>query len=132
MPHTEHNVRRLERLRRVGSLDEATSAAVDALVQDFAADAGGLENVSNRELALLEDAAMCRLIVHTAVGYAMKQGSLFTADGRLLPVLERSLLAYVNTTRLNLVAVGLRRSREKAIDDLDEHASALAASERTS
>ena len=106
-----HGVRSLQVQRQVGQFDADTEAAVTAIVLEYAQDSGGLERLSNRELALLRDAAICELIVSEAFGYARRCGSIFQKNGQLLPVLDRNLLAYANTKRLNLVAVGLRGDR---------------------
>jgi hypothetical protein len=90
-------------------LDAESEAAVCAKVNEYAADAGGLAHMSNREVSILRDAAICDLIVAEAFAYARRRGSIFRRDGQLIPILDRNLLAYMNSKRLALVALGLKR-----------------------
>jgi len=115
----EHGTRRRDAARRSGGkLDAASEAAVCAKVNEYAADAGGVQNLTNREVSILRDAAICDLIVAEAFAYARRKGSIFRRDGQLLPVLDRNLLAYVNSKRLALVALGLRPERADKVPSL--------------
>ncbi len=123
-----HGARGLEvRWRGGGEFDAETERAIQEQLDEFIADQSVAP--TNRERALLRDAAVCGLIINRALAYACEQGSVVTGDGRLLPVLERSMLSFMNSRRLALVAVGLRPPREKHVDDLEVHAAKLAATE---
>jgi hypothetical protein len=122
-----HHMRRLSTARRTGELDEESEAAVCAKVNEYAADGGGLQSLSNRELAILRDAAICDLIIAEAFAYARRRGSIFRRDGQLIPVLDRNLLAYMNSKRLGLVALGLRPDRADTVPSLQEYLASRAA-----
>lgn len=126
----EHGVNQVkaerQRFRAGGELREATAAAVQARVAELAEDVGGLENVNSRQLMLMKDAALCDLVVDLTLAELARRGTALTDSGDVLPVLK-TVLAFANTKRLHLIALGLTPPREKAIDDLDAHAERLAA-----
>lgn len=122
---TTHNVRSLETQRERGTIEAETWVAINTLVAEWVADAGRSHAVTERERALLEDAALCKLIVRRAIEHMSTRKTIFRngKGGQLLPVLER-LATFMNTTRLNLVAVGLRPDRTDRVPSLQEYLAA--------
>lgn len=123
---TKHGVRRLEDQHRLGALDDAAEARVAELVAHYAEDAGGLAALSNRELSVLRDVAVCDLIIAEAFKWAHGRGEIIDAAGQLLPVLGKNLLAYLNTKRRGLEALGLRPETAEKVPPLSEYLKAKA------
>lgn len=118
---TTHGVRRLERQATVGRLDDEAQAAVDELVSHYAEDAGGVALMTNRELSVLRDVAVCDLIIAEAFKYAHARGEIIDAEGKLIAVLGKNLLAYLNTKRRGLEALGLRPDRAEKVPTLETY-----------
>lgn len=124
-----HGVRALEdRIARGGALDEATAAKVADLIAHYAEDhPAGLADMSNRELSILRDVALCDIVIGRSIQWALERGQIIDANGNLLPVLGKNFLAYVNSKRLGLVALGLRPEKAEAVPQLGEYLKAKAA-----
>lgn len=117
----QHGVAKLAAARRGGVLDEESEAAVCARMNEYAADAGGLQNLSNRELSIARDVAIVDLLITEIFAYARRRGSIFLRNGQLIPVLDRNLATYLNTKRLHLVALGLKPDRSDKTPTLTEY-----------
>jgi hypothetical protein len=113
-----HALRRLERGWRNHNLDENTIKITRDLMRAIAADAGGMENQTTRELFLIEDAAFAKFIVRQGMDHIIRSGSILDEHGDFHPILGRYLLAWMNTLRLNLVALGLRPDAAEKVEDL--------------
>ena len=107
-----HGVRALQHAAGIGRLDAEAQAAVDGLIAHYAEDAGGLAEMTNRELGILRDIAVADLIIAEAFKWAHNRGDIIDEGGNLLPVFSKSLLAFINSKRLGLVALGLKPGRD--------------------
>jgi len=128
---TTHGLRQLDRRRREHGLDKATIKILHDLVTDIADDAGGAENMTTRELWLAEGAAFAKFVIGQGMDYIVRQGSVFDASGQFHPVLGKYLLAWMNTLRLNLEALGLRPERDAKVPSLAAYLAERSASSTT-
>lgn len=126
-PNAKHRTGILKRSRHAPQLDAEAEAAVQSYVAHYAEDEpGGLAAMSNRELSILRDVAVADAIIERAFNWAAAQPTIIDAEGNLLPVLGKSLLAYINSKRLGLVALGLRPQRSDQTPDLQTYLASAA------
>lgn len=92
------------------------------VADSLAEDAGGWPHITNREKVLIERTAALVAILSSIERYIFRQRSLIdqqTSD--LLPVLSQRYIAFSNTLRLNLLALGLKPGRPNEIPDLQNY-----------
>lgn len=117
-----HKVRGVERRWRAGKLDgrRKETKQIEALADDFAADAGGWENLTSREIALVHTAAFSAWVCQQTAGWALtRDDGVIKADGTVPAVLGKTFVAYANTLSRTLERLGLRpdRVKEQSLDD---------------
>lgn len=96
--------------RRHVPLPSGTEAAVQAAVRSMAKDRGGLSCCNAVERAILRDMGLLSLVSVRVIEEVERRGTIFTADGDLLPVFK-SLATFMNTFRLHALAIGIRPER---------------------
>jgi hypothetical protein len=119
----KHHARWLARRLKENGLDGRTGPAklLKLRADELADDAGGWSYLTNRESVLVRRTAALLLLCETIEHHVFRQPSPFTDTGELLAVLAKSYIAYSNTARLNLVALGLRPERADRVPSLQEY-----------
>lgn len=119
----KHYVRWLSRQLKEAGLDGRTqrAKALQSIANVLADDAGGWPCLTNREVMLVRRTAALLLLCETIEQYVFSQQSPFTENGELLNVLAKNYIAYSNTVRLNLVALGLKPARPDAMPSLQDY-----------
>ena len=119
----KHHARWLARRLKENGLDGRTGPAklLKLRADELADDAGGWPNMTNREAMLVRRTAALLLLCETIEHHVFTQESPFTATGELLAVLSKSYIAYSNTVRLNLVALGLKPEQPGALPTLQQY-----------
>ena len=95
-----HNVRGAERRWRGGTLDgrRRETRQIEAFADDFAADAGGWQNLSNREVAEIHVAAFAAWVCQQTAAWAVtRDGGLIKPDGTVPAVLGKTFIAYAKS-----------------------------------
>lgn len=118
----KHGSRALSELLKKNQVDGRTS--IGLMLKEtrdrLSNDAGGWEQLTERERILIEQTAALHLIISSILNYAFTtKDALIDGQGRLLPALTNNYLAFSNTLRLNLLALGLHPAKPTADDDLD-------------
>jgi hypothetical protein len=105
------------------ALDQRTATArmLRQIRADLAEDAGGEAALTGRERALLDRTASVLLLCSSIEAWAFKQKDLLTKEGMLPAVLTNNYLSFVNTARLNLVALGLKPTKPDGDQDLSTY-----------
>lgn len=119
-----HKVRGIERRWRAGKLDGRyrETQQIEALADDFAADAGGWAYLTNREVALIHTAAFAAWVCQaTAVWALRRDGGPINPDGTVPAVLGKTFVAYSNTLGRTLEKLGLRPDRADKVPSLPEY-----------
>jgi hypothetical protein len=113
----------LARRLKENGLDGRTGPAklLKMRADELADDAGGWPNLSNRESVLVQRTASLILLCETIEHHVFSQQSPFTDSGVLLAVLAKNYIAYSNTVRLNLVALGLKPDKTPKLPSLAEY-----------
>ena len=121
-----HGARALSRHLAAGSLDGRTWIAkqLRTRCEEWAADAGGMPHLTERERTALQHTAAVSLIVDSLLNWAFGQESLLDEKNELLPPLGKSLIAYLNAERRGLELLGLRPSKPGSEPDLGEYIAA--------
>ena len=119
----KHYVRWLARQLKENGLDGRTSMAkaLQFIANDLAEDVGGWANLTNRETVLVRRTAALVLLCETIEHHVFSQPTPFTDAGELLAVLSKNYIAYSNTVRLNLVALGLKPDKTPKLPSLAEY-----------
>jgi hypothetical protein len=119
-----HNVRGTERRWRAGKLDgrRLETHQINALADDFAADAGGWPNLSNRAVALVHTAAFAAWVCQQTACWALTQdGGIIAPDGSVPAALGKMFIAYANTLSRTLQALGLHPEQGDRMPTLQEY-----------
>ncbi|MGD0950040.1 MAG: hypothetical protein ABSA52_21765 [Candidatus Binatia bacterium] len=124
----KHYARWLARRLKENGLDGRTGPAklLKMRADELADDAGGWPNLSNRECVLVQRTAALILLCETIEGHVFSQTTPFTDSGELLAVLSKNYIAYSNTVRLNLLALGLKPDKAPRVPTLEEYLAAKA------
>lgn len=119
----KHRARTLQKMLNENALDRRTAVSkmLRQVERDLASDSGGEQQLTNREKVLIRSTAALILITSSVEAYAFKQKSLLTDGAELLPALGKSYLAFANSLRLNLLALGLKPEKPKEEADLSEY-----------
>ena len=107
-------------MRRVaqGKLDLRTRAgiALKALQAELAVSLGSIwQDLSSQQRLLVSQVALKALVCQQMMEYALASG-VMTRRGRLITVLGKNYLAWSNSLRLDLQALGLERRAKDVID----------------
>jgi hypothetical protein len=129
----KHGSRALQRLMNKNALDQRTATArmLRQIRADLAEDAGGEAALTGREKALLDRTSALLLICSSIEAWTFKQQDLLTKDGTLPAVLTNNYLSFVNTARLNLIALGLKPAKPNSEPDLHSYIKQKEAEEAT-
>jgi hypothetical protein len=119
----KHYVRWLSRQLKEAGFDGRTqqAKALQSIANDLADDAGGWANLTSREIMLVRRTAALLLLCETIEHHVFSQQNPFTETGELLNVLAKNYIAYSNTLRLNLLALGLKPPRPDAMPSLQDY-----------
>lgn len=119
-----HKVRGVERRWRAGTLDgrRRETKQIEAIADDFAADAGGWSHLTNREVALIHTAAFSAWVCQQTATWALRRdGGIIAADGTVPAVLGKVFVAYSNTLSRTLERLGLRPDRADKLPTLESY-----------
>jgi hypothetical protein len=118
----KHGARMLGRLLRDNKIDQRLQVARLLKIQRdlLVDDAGGLANISNRELLLIEKTATLAVIMSAMENWAFKEKPI-NPEGALLNVLAQNYIGYSNALRNNLTALGLKPTKPSSDIDLQDY-----------
>lgn len=113
MFEVKHGSRALDKILRANLLDKRTRTGrlLKRITEDLMEDAGGPTHVTHREKYLIQHTASLLLLIGTIEGWAFSQASVIDEHGKMPAALGQHYIAYVNSLRLNLVALGLKPER---------------------
>jgi hypothetical protein len=101
-----------------GRLPDDIRERLDLFESGMVSDLGGNDNVTTAQRTLIESSRMCFGVVLLAGKWIAENGAV-QPNGKPVYILN-ILAAYLNTLRLNLMALGLER-RTKTAQTLDEY-----------
>ena len=113
-----HGAYSLLRHVAAGTLDQRTrhAAAIRIVCEQLARDLGAeWEELSVQQRLLIEQVAVKATVLGTVAVHALDRG-IVDADGRLISPLNEHYLAFANSLRLDLLALGLERREKHVID----------------
>ncbi|MGE3149741.1 MAG: hypothetical protein AB7K04_11805 [Pseudorhodoplanes sp.] len=119
----KHGARGLARYIASGQIDGRTwiGRALRDIRLELAADAGGLEHLSARELVLIDRCAAAALICTAIERHVFAREQPIDEAGELLPVLRKGYVTHVASLSRMLQALGLRPDRADSLPSLGEY-----------
>ena len=84
---------------------------LDYFKNELIKDLGGEENLSAQKKALINNTALLQGVIFLIGEHVIKEAGVFSAPGQLQPCLGKSMIAYINSLRLNLQTLGIEARR---------------------
>ena len=92
-----------------------------AIENALAADAGGWEYLTNREVVLLKRCAALSMFCEAVENWTLKQGTPIGEDGAMLTALQKGYVAHANALTRTLTLLGLRPARPDRSPTLEQY-----------
>jgi hypothetical protein len=101
---TRYRERGLDLRRRE---DKALKAFQDSIMADM----GGLQEMDTYQVAMMDRATECLIILRSMAEY-VESGGIIEGDGQLAPCLRHSYVSYLNSFRLTMEAIYARNGKK--------------------
>lgn len=112
-----HGIHHFKKSGQMPAGKEHLQEAIDGYMDGLIEDKGGIESISTAQLGLINNERITKGVI-LLIAEKLSEAGMFTDKGEVKPYLK-CFATYLNTSRLNLMALGLERRKPEPLETID-------------